>query len=330
MRKQESEESDWSQEADQKGADKEQQDKEILKAADQWNTYIGSMVATTQTSFLAGSLISLMWFVHKAAFPVAIFACPIVVYMVSKMNEVDEKRRNLRIRWRRHELVSILGTEIAMGLVFCFSLGSVVRRLAAGEGVDLECNYFLFLACSICYHKGEGLFVLNYHPREFTWTSYLIYHSKHYFIAFISSQAEFVLGYLFMNPTKSTANIATICVFLPGLLLGLAIRQLSFYHCKSNFHHLIRYGRDSSHRLVTTGVYGWDRHPSYFGFFLMSISMQCLLKNPFNTVAFVFVLSKFFRSRIQEEEYTLCSFFGNDYVNYMERVPSRLNTLFGR
>lgn len=63
---------------------------------------------------------------------------------------------------------------------------------------------------------------------------------------------------------------------------------------KSNFHHLIQVRKQESHQLVTHGVYSFDRHPSYLGYFLFSLAGQLILGNPVSFIAYAWVLWKFF------------------------------------
>ena len=301
---------------------------DAVQNASLWVEYVRCMLRTTQIAFAAGCLCSGIWAADTTAGLTALALLPVLLWLLVRTNGIPAKRQSLKIRWRKYEVWYIFGTEAALGLAFGASLTHLAASLWRGE-FGLSSNYCLYLACTVYYHKGEALFVLNYHPREFTWSSYLIYHSKQYFAAFLSSQTEFLLGAIFLPQLKQTANIATLCVFLPCFLFGASIRHLAFYHGKSNFHHLIRYGRDRNHQLVTSGIYSWERHPSYLGFFVLSVSLQAILKNPVNTVAFSFVLKRFFQDRIADEEATLCQFFGENYLAYMKAVPSRLSLLFG-
>ena len=302
--------------------------RDIIEDASKWLEYVQCMLQSTQLAFVVGLMSSVAWSINRMTGIAALLSTPVLLWLIVRANGIAAKRKSLKIRWRKFELLYIFGTEAMLGLVSGCSLAHLVVCMWSWQ-LDLSTNYSLFLLCTVYYHKGEALFVLNYHPREFTWSSYLIYHSKQYFIAFLSSQIEFFLSAAIVPQLKQTANLATLVVFLPSFFFGATLRHLAFNHAKSNFHHLIRYGRDRNHQLVTTGIYAWERHPSYLGFFVLSISMQAILKNPINTVAFALVLKRFFTERIADEEYTLCQFFGEDYLNYMKAVPSRLSLLFG-
>ncbi|TID14746.1 putative prenyl cysteine carboxyl methyltransferase ste14 [Venturia nashicola] len=139
------------------------------------------------------------------------------------------------------------------------------------------------------------------------------------------------------------ATITSICfpgwqarfspAWVRGLGLGLIIvgqlfRSLAMVTAGTNFNHQVQRKRAIGHQLVTTGVYGVLRHPSYFGFFWWAIGTQLLVGNPFCLVAYVLVLWRFFSRRIQGEELYLVGFFGDEYVQF--RKSTRVGIPFIR
>ena len=77
-------------------------------------------------------------------------------------------------------------------------------------------------------------------------------------------------------------------VFLAGVkycgwfcLLGVALtvtgeflRKLAMITASSNFNHYVQHIKRDDHELVTHGIYGYMRHPSYAGWFLWSVGTQ--------------------------------------------------------
>jgi protein-S-isoprenylcysteine O-methyltransferase len=102
--------------------------------------------------------------------------------------------------------------------------------------------------------------------------------------------------------------------------MGMFTRIAAFNSARSNFHHLVRYSRDPKHVLVKSGVYAYERHPGYLGYFVFSISSQLLIKNPLSSCIFTIVLWRFFLERILDEEITLLKFFNQDYLDYKREV----------
>lgn len=117
--------------------------------------------------------------------------------------------------------------------------------------------------------------------------------------------------------------------FSPGWLQGLGVglivvgqvfRSLAMGTAGTNFNHKVQRKRAVGHELVTTGVYGVLRHPSYFGFFWWAIGTQLLVGNAVCLVAYTVVLWRFFSRRIRGEELYLVGFFGEEYVQFRERM----------
>jgi len=132
-------------------------------------------------------------------------------------------------------------------------------------------------------------------------------------------------------------EIVTVCVFFPAwlthvsapwsralglalVLLGQGIRSLAMAQAGTNFNHIPAKTHRAGHELVTRGVYGWLRHPSYFGFFWWAIGTQLLVGNAVCGVVYVVVLWVFFSDRIRGEEEHLVQFFGEQYLEFRKRT----------
>lgn len=57
--------------------------------------------------------------------------------------------------------------------------------------------------------------------------------------------------------------------------------------------------------------------------------LQLILQNPFCFCAYALMSWKFFHDRVLIEEITLLNFFGEDYVNYQEKVGTGLLFISG-
>ena len=57
-------------------------------------------------------------------------------------------------------------------------------------------------------------------------------------------------------------------------LLGEVIRKAAMLEAGRNFNHIVQSEKRADHQLVTSGVYGWCRHPSYAGWFIWSVGTQ--------------------------------------------------------
>jgi len=65
------------------------------------------------------------------------------------------------------------------------------------------------------------------------------------------------------------------------------------------------------------------------GWFLWSIGTQLLLQNPVCFLGYAVVSWRFFRARIEDEEWALLNFFGQDYLDYQARVGTLLPGIKG-
>jgi protein-S-isoprenylcysteine O-methyltransferase Ste14 len=76
---------------------------------------------------------------------------------------------------------------------------------------------------------------------------------------------------------------------------------------------------DHEHRLVTSGVYRWIRHPMYASFFVMAVAQALLLPNGIAAVAAFAAVSLLYLVRKPHEEAMMLAHFGAEYEAYMQR-----------
>ncbi|KAK6726584.1 hypothetical protein RB195_004735 [Necator americanus] len=138
-----------------------------------------------------------------------------------------------------------------------------------------------------------------------------------YWVAAVASWMEFFLEAYF------TSFLKVYWISLLGFLMclcGETLRKLAMIHAGSGFTHRLALSKRPDHRLVTTGIYAYLRHPGYTGWFMWSIGTQVILCNPICLCAYAYVSWHFFNERIYDEERDLINFFGQQYVNYRRDV----------
>ncbi|PHH87722.1 hypothetical protein CDD83_8496 [Cordyceps sp. RAO-2017] len=108
------------------------------------------------------------------------------------------------------------------------------------------------------------------------------------------------------------------------VLVGQAVRSAAMLEAGASFNHKVQTKKAGSHTLVTTGIYGAIRHPSYFGFFYWSLGTQLVMGNVMCFCVYAAVLWAFFNGRIRVEEAKLVEFFQKDYLDYRKRVGTRM------
>nr|XP_033778704.1 protein-S-isoprenylcysteine O-methyltransferase isoform X2 [Geotrypetes seraphini] len=176
-------------------------------------------------------------------------------------------------------------------------------------------------ACWLGFAFGCGLLL------SFTQTAWKHFGCLEYTLAAVSSWVEFTIEKIIYPEMKQITWLSVIGLLM--VLFGESLRKAAMLTAGSNFNHIIQNEKSESHILVKSGVYSWFRHPSYVGWFYWSIGTQILLCNPVCVVGYTLASWRFFRERIEEEEFTLILFFGEQYLDYKRKVPSGLPFISG-
>ncbi|KAN0095382.1 ICMT domain containing protein [Hyaloscypha variabilis] len=221
-----------------------------------------------------------------------------------------------------HQPKSLSGIALRsclLGIVFALSLTLTTVLLYTGHYLW---RLPLFLATLSTFHFLEFYTTAYANSNAATTTSFLLSsNGSAYSIAHSASFLETLISYLFV-PSLFPQNLQTILAFLgiSLIVIGQATRASAMLTAGSNFSHIVRHTKASSHRLVTSGIYSVLRHPSYFGYFWWAIGTQLMCGNRVCLVAYLFVLFRFFDRRIRGEEELLVKFFGEEYVEYKART----------
>jgi protein-S-isoprenylcysteine O-methyltransferase Ste14 len=104
---------------------------------------------------------------------------------------------------------------------------------------------------------------------------------------------------------------------VPGLALmaaGMAIRVASVLTLGRFFNREVEVRTD--HRVVSSGLYGWVRHPSYTGVLLVFLGFSLGQSNWLSLVAGVALPTAGYVWRIGSEESVLFAALGDDYRDY--------------
>lgn len=110
-------------------------------------------------------------------------------------------------------------------------------------------------------------------PNTVTTDAFLLNHSREYHFALLVSLLEYLLeGYLL--PQWKFAYPPLAYIGFGVCLTGEAIRKVAMFTAGRNFTHVIADEHQPDHFLVTDGIYGIWRHPSYVGWFYWSVGTQ--------------------------------------------------------
>ncbi|KRZ27058.1 Protein-S-isoprenylcysteine O-methyltransferase, partial [Trichinella pseudospiralis] len=142
-------------------------------------------------------------------------------------------------------------------------------------------NFHLFgwyLCVLSIFHFTEFIAIAVCSDDTLSIDSFLLNHSVEYWLAAILSWMEYFVEYYYFPSLKHVALISK-CGFMLTIT-GEVIRKLAIYSAGKGFSHLVSTKRKETHKLVTTGVYHFWRHPAYLGWLLWSVGTQLILCNP--------------------------------------------------
>ena len=195
---------------------------------------------------------------------------------------------------------------LAMGAATVLALGATL--LLPGAHAALWRAPF-FVAAVALFHALEYLTTARYNPRLATPSAFLFsqngaaYHVAHALALLETLLVHTLLPYPRWLPTAVGPLLPAAGLAL--MVLGQVVRSVAMAEAGTNFNHTVQQHRAHGHELVTTGIYAWLRHPSYFGFFWWGLGSQLVLGNVVCLVGYAMVLWRFFSRRIERESSNL-------------------------
>ena len=201
-----------------------------------------------------------------------------------------------------------------------FGTASLVLLYMAYHGRPLWRVPF-FIATLSLFHFLEFWTTARYNTRFATVSAFLLTsNGTAYNIAHAVGLTECLLTHLFplstLSPSSSPSSsswsspsswFSTLwgpwptAVTLLGLVLtatGQFTRSCAMAHAGTSFNHIVQTRRSIDHQLITSGIYAYLRHPSYFGFFWWALGTQIVMGNRISLVGYAVVLWRFFSRRI--------------------------------
>lgn len=157
-----------------------------------------------------------------------------------------------------------------------------------------------FISSLAFFHFLEFYTTARYNPPMATVSSFLLRNGRAYDIANTAAFVECTVTSIFFPDWQ--ARFGRPYIIALGLVLtatGQMIRSTAMIQAGTNFNHQVQTQRNEGHVLVTDGIYGWLRHPSYFGYFWWGVGTQIVLGNAICSIGFALVLWRFFNHRIR-------------------------------
>ncbi|KAJ1999358.1 farnesyl cysteine-carboxyl methyltransferase [Coemansia thaxteri] len=194
--------------------------------------------------------------------------------------------------------------------------------IAAANGWSSLGVFGVYTALLALYHIAEYMCVALFNPNRASMESFMFNpdQGNYYYKAMLVSVAEYYVECWLCCNAKAPGLLTLAGLVLA--LVGQATRSLAMITAKTSFNHYIANRRELDHQLITHGIYKYERHPSYVGFFCWAVGLQLMLKNPVSLIAFAGVLGHFFCSRTSYEERTLLHLFGTQYEHYRQQTPT--------
>lgn len=195
-------------------------------------------------------------------------------------------------------LTAIGEQAFAIGFLFASSLAGLLWLTI--DGVDPLWRLPAFIACLGVFHFLEYETTARYNVLTLRSSSFLLFtNGAAYNIAYASCIVEIIVSRVFFPEFQAAwVNRYTIGAGLALVVLGQVVRSTAMCTAGSNFNHTPAMTKRDGHELVTNGIYGYLRHPSYFGFFWWAVGTQLLVGNKFCLLGYILVLWQFFNHRI--------------------------------
>jgi protein-S-isoprenylcysteine O-methyltransferase len=201
-----------------------------------------------------------------------------------------------------------------------FSLGIAlgVTGIAAAQLACFEIALWrapFFIATLALFHYLEFDSTARFNPSDAKVSSFLLSaNGSAYNIAHTAALTELLIRHWLYSDFKpswlrlplkipplfpSVSSAVPVSVGLALIIIGQYVRTAAMAEAGKNFNHIVQSTKKDDHVLVTSGIYAFSRHPSYFGFFWWGLGTQLVLGNPICFLAYAVVLWKFFANRIQ-------------------------------
>jgi protein-S-isoprenylcysteine O-methyltransferase len=177
-------------------------------------------------------------------------------------------------------------------------LGFVLAAVLIRDGSTLW-RPPLFVGILSVFHFLEFWVTAEYNTPTANISSFLLTNGSHYRTAHTIAFFEALITSYFFPSWQSRVNPPPVVILgIAMVVVGQAVRSFAMVQAGTNFNHLVQSKKREDHELVTTGLYGIFRHPSYFGFFWWGLGTQVVLGNCISLFGYAGVLWYFFKTRI--------------------------------
>ena len=198
----------------------------------------------------------------------------------------------------RHSLAGVAARAFGLGLALGGSAAATATLLLHGSALW---RLPFFVTVLALFHFLEFAVTARWNPGAATLDAFLLtangsaYNVAHALAALETTVAHSAWRY----PRAAAWEAPALRLGLVLLMMGQAARSVAMAQAGTNFNHTVQSHKRQGHELVTQGIYGVLRHPSYFGFFWWGLGSQLVLGNVVCLLAYAVVLWRFFNGRIR-------------------------------
>lgn len=178
-------------------------------------------------------------------------------------------------------------------------------------------SFFIGTLC--IFHFFEFWTTAKYNTPSAFVSSFLLTNGSRYRQAHTFAFFEALITSYFFPQWQARMNPGwVVALGITMIFVGQFVRSLAMAQAGTNFNHQVQSQKNEGHQLVTTGLYAYFRHPSYFGFFWWGLGTQVALGNSVSLAGYAFVLWYFFSHRIRRKNSQYC-----DYIDSTNRFLRR-------
>jgi protein-S-isoprenylcysteine O-methyltransferase len=186
-----------------------------------------------------------------------------------------------------------LGNGAVLGLLLSLALGYSDSRFW---------RPFFFIGTLCIFHFLEFYTTAEYNTPSARVESFLLTNGSQYRMAHTIALVETTItsAVPFLSAWQARINPAPIITLgIIMIVVGQVVRSMAMAQAGTNFNHQVQSHKNDGHELVTSGLYAYFRHPSYFGFFWWGLGTQVALGNTVSLFGYAGVLWYFFNHRIR-------------------------------
>lgn len=129
-----------------------------------------------------------------------------------------------------------------------------------------------------------------------------------------------IFSCVYTLPFWWAVNRSEVFTFFDGLALLLYIVGTIFHFGADYQKYVFKQNPANKGKLLTSGLWGFSRHPNYFGDFLIFVSFAALSASPFGLLSPLVNFLQYYFDAIPKNEAMAQQRYGKEWDNYVQKV----------